>query len=85
MARAGRTNVAFAASATVGAVLVLFELIVRTGSLGDGRARTPSSLVSEIMSSTTGIDIAGWPALILPVVAVLVLGLLIDAVSGVRR
>lgn len=85
MARAGRTNVALAASVTVGAVLVLFELIVRNTSLGDGRARAPSSLVSEVLSSLTGIDIVGWPALLLPVVLVLLLGLVIDAVSGIRR
>ena len=85
MARAGRTNVAFVAAATVGAVLVLFELIVRNTSLAESSARTPSSLVSELLSTTTGIAIVGWPALILPILLVLLLGLLIDALSGMGR
>lgn len=85
MARRGRTNVALAASLTVGAVLVLFELIVRNTSLAESSARTPSSLVSEVLSSTTGITIVGWPALILPILLVLFLGLLIDALSGMGR
>lgn len=85
MARRGRTNVALAASLTVGAVLVLFELIVRNTSLAESSARTPSSLVSEVLSSTTGITIVGWPALILPILVVLFLGLLIDALSGMGR
>lgn len=85
MARRGRTNVALAASLTVGAVLVLFELIVRNTSLAESSARTPSSLVSEVLSTTTGISIVGWPALILPILVVLFLGLLIDALSGMGR
>ncbi len=85
MARRGRSSVAFAAAITVGAVLVLFEALVRSTELGDTGARSPSSLVTEVVRSTTDIDITGWPALLVPIVLVLLLGLVIDAVSGTRR
>lgn len=85
MARRGRSRVAFAGAATVGLLLVAFELLVRRTSLGTTAARTPSSLVSEVMASTLDVSIVGWPALLVPVVLVLQLGLVIDAVSGTRR
>ena len=85
MARRGRSRVAFAAAGTVGAVLVLFEALVRSTRVGSTGARTPSSLVSEVVRSTTDVEVAGWPALLVPVALVLLLGLLIDAVSGTRR
>lgn len=85
MARHGRSRVAFLAALTVGAVLVAFEALVRYSSLAESSARTPSSLVSEVMASTLDVSIIGWPALVVPVVLVLLLGLLIDGVSGTRR
>lgn len=85
MARHGRSRVAFVAALTVGAVLVAFEALVRYSSLAESSARTPSSLVSEVMASTLDVSIIGWPALVVPVVLVLLLGLLIDGVSGTRR
>ena len=85
MARRGRSRVALAAALTVGAVLVAFEALVRYSSLAESSARTPSSLVSEVMASTLDVSIVGWPALVVPVVLVLLLGLVIDAVSGTRR
>ena len=36
-------------------------------------------------SSTTSVQVSGWPALLVPVVVVLLLGLLIDSVSASRR
>lgn len=85
MARRGRSSVALAAAGTVGAVLVLFEALVRSTRVGTTGARTPSSLVTEVVRSTTDIQVTGWPALLVPIGLVLVLGLLIDAVSGTRR
>lgn len=85
MARRGRSGVAMAAAVTVGLVLVLFELIVRHTSIGTNGARTPSSLVSEVLASTASVQVDGWPALVVPVLLVLLLGLLIDALSGTRR
>lgn len=85
MARHGRSRVAFVAALTVGVVLVIFESLVRYTSLAESSARTPSSLVSEVMATTLDVSLVGWAALVVPVVLVLLLGLLIDAVSGTRR
>ena len=76
---------AFAAAVTVGAVLCLFEALVRSPRVDWTGARTPSSVISELVRSSTDIQVDGWPALLVPVVLVLLLGLLIDAVSGTRR
>lgn len=80
-----RSGVAVAAAVTVGLVLVGFEMLVRNTSMGTSGARLPSSLVSEALYSTTSVQVSGWPALAVPVVLVLLLGLVIDAVSGTRR
>lgn len=85
MATRRRASVAWAAAAVVGGLLVVFELIVRNTSIGSSGARTPSSLVSEVVASTTSVQVSGWPALLVPVVVVLLLGLLIDSVSASRR
>lgn len=85
MATRRRSSVAFLAAATVGAVLAVFELLVRSTAVGNTGARSPSSLVAEVMRSTLDVQISGWPALLIPIVLVLLLGLLIDAVSGTRR
>ena len=85
MARRGRSRVAAAAAVTVGVLLVAFEALVRSTRVGTSGARTPSSLVSEVMRSTADVEISGWPALLVPIGLVLVLGLLIDALSGTRR
>ena len=85
MARRRRSSVAVAAAGTVGAVLVLFEALVRSTRVGTTGARTPSSLVTEVVRSTTDVEVAGWPALLVPVVLVLLLGWVIDAMSGTRR
>ena len=85
MATRRRSSVAVLAALTVGAVLVLFELLVRSSALAETSARTPSSLVSELMATLVDVDISGWPALLIPIVLVLLLGLVIDAVSGTRR
>ena len=83
MATHRRPSVALAASLTVGALLVVLELLTRSSWLSD--ARTPSSLVSEVVGSLVDVEIGGWAALLVPVVLVLLLGLLIDAMSGTRR
>ena len=85
MATRRRSSVALLAAGTVGAVLVVFELLVRSTRVGTAGARTPSSLVSEAMQSAFDVQISGWPALLVPVALVLVLGLLIDTMSGTRR
>lgn len=85
MAGRHRSGVALAAAATVGALLVGFELLVRHSRLGSTGARTPSSLVAEVTADLTSFTVAGWPALLVPVGLVLLLGLVIDALSGSRR
>ena len=85
MATRRRSSVALLAAVTVGAVLVVFELLVRSTRVGTTGARSPSSLVSEVMRTTLDVQISGWPALLVPILLVLVLGLLIDAMSGTRR
>lgn len=74
-----------AAAGAVGVLLVGFELLVRHTRVGTSGARTPTSLVSELVASTTSFDVSGWPALLVPVGAVLLLGLVLDALSGSRR
>lgn len=74
-----------AAAGTVGVLLVGFELLVRHTQVGTSGARRPTSLVSELVANTTSFDVSGWPALLVPVVAVLLLGLVLDALSGSRR
>lgn len=80
-----RSGVALAAAGTVAVLLVGFELLVRHTRVGASGARTPTSLVSEVVASTTSFDVSGWPALLVPIGAVLLLGLLLDALSGSRR
>lgn len=76
---------ALAAAVTVGLVLVLFEFLVRYTAVGDTAARSPSSLVSEVVATLTSVQVSGWPALLVPVLVVLLLGMLIDALAGTRR
>ena len=85
MARRSSSSVAVAAALTVGMVLVGFELLVRSTSLGVTGARLPSALVSDALRTATSLHVSGWPALAVPVVLVLLLGLVIDALSGTRR
>lgn len=84
MGSTGQSRVAFLAAGVIGALLVVVELLVRETSVGD-RVRAPSGLVSEVLASTTSVELSGWPALIVPVLIVLLLGLVIDAASGMRR
>lgn len=85
MARHGRSSVAFLAAGAVGLLLVGVELLARQDGIAGTQMRTPSSLVSEVLASTAGVAVTGWPALVVPVVLVLLLGLVIDTVSGTRR
>lgn len=85
MARRRRSGVALAAAGTIGVLLVGFELLVRHTRVGASGARTPTSLVSEVLADTTSFVVTGWPALLVPVGLVLLLGLLVDALSGSRR
>jgi len=80
-ARRKVSGVGVAAATVVGLLLVAFELIVRYTDVGGTGARTPSSLVSELVWNVAGVQITGWWALLVPVAAVFVIGLLIDLVS----
>lgn len=85
MARYGRSRVAFLAAGAVGALLVVVELAARSPRLVGTPMRTPSSLVTEVLDGTVGVDLVGWPALLVPVAVVLLVGMLIDAISGTGR
>lgn len=85
MARYRRSRVAFLAAGAVGALLVVVELVARNPRLADTSMRRPSSLVSEVLQGTLGVDVTGWPVLVVPVLVVLVLGMFIDAVAGIGR
>lgn len=85
MARHGRSRVAFLAAGAVGMLLVVVEVVARNQRVAGTEMRRPSALVSEVLDTSLGIDLTGWPALLVPVLAVLLLGLLIDAVSGTGR
>ena len=85
MARHGRSRVAFLAAGAVGVLLVVVEVVARNPRLADTSMRRPSSLVTEVLQGTVGVDVTGWPVLVVPVLVVLVLGLVIDAVSGIGR
>lgn len=85
MARQRRSSVAFLAAGAVGMLLVVVELVARSTRMTGTQMRRPSSLVTEVLRDTVGIEVVGWPALIVPVLAVLLVGLVIDAVSGTGR
>lgn len=76
---------AFLAAGAVGVLLVVVEVVARNQRMAGTEMRRPSALVSEVLDTNLGIDLTGWPALLVPVLAVLLLGLLIDAVSGTGR
>lgn len=80
--RRGRSGIAVAAAVVVGGLLVVFEVLVRETRVGGTGARTPSSLVTEALDRTTGIEVVGWPALLVPVALVFLLGLVLDRLSG---